>query len=111
MSVMMAGMDHRTVWRFTGAVLGQGLLHARWCAMSGVMVSDSAENCLADSTGAARHHGHLIPVVAQRLSLWLRLFSRPLRFHCCRFDVSVVQDRRFHRCSRGEDSRVPHCSR
>ena len=24
MSVIMAGMDHRTVWRFTGAVLGQG---------------------------------------------------------------------------------------
>ena len=39
------------------------------------------------------HHGHLIPVVAQRPSPWLRLFSRPLRFHCCRFDVSVVQDR------------------
>ena len=38
MSVIMAGMDHRTVWRFTGAVLGEGLLHARWCAMSGVMV-------------------------------------------------------------------------
>ena len=39
MPVIMAGMDHRTVmWRFTGAVLGQGLLHARWCAMSGVMV-------------------------------------------------------------------------
>ena len=39
------------------------------------------------------HHGHLIPVVAQKASPWLRLFSRPLRFHCCCFDVSVVQDR------------------
>ena len=39
MPVIMAGMDHKTVtWRFTGAVLGQGLLHAHWCAMSGVMV-------------------------------------------------------------------------
>ena len=27
--VIMAGLDHRTVWRFTGAVLGQGFLHAR----------------------------------------------------------------------------------
>ena len=36
---MMAGMDHKRVtWRFTGADLGQGLLHARWCAVSGVMV-------------------------------------------------------------------------
>ena len=39
MPVIIAGMDHRTVlWRFTGAVLGQGLLYARWCAVSGVMV-------------------------------------------------------------------------
>ena len=38
MPVIMAGIDHRTVWRFTGAVLGQGFLHARWCAMCGVMV-------------------------------------------------------------------------
>ena len=29
----MAGLDHRTVWRFTGAVLGQGFLHARCSAM------------------------------------------------------------------------------
>ena len=50
-----------------------------------------------DSTSAAHHHGHLIPVVAQRLSPWLRLFSRPLRFNCCRFDVSVVQDRQVPR--------------
>ena len=34
MPVIMAGMDHRTVWRFTGAVLGQGFLHARCCATS-----------------------------------------------------------------------------
>ena len=34
MPVIMAGLDHRTVWRFTGAVLGQGFLHARCCAMS-----------------------------------------------------------------------------
>ena len=32
MPVIMAGLDHRTVWRFTGAVLGQGFLHARCCA-------------------------------------------------------------------------------
>ena len=38
MPVFMAGMDHRTVWRFTGAVLGQGFLHARCCATCGVMV-------------------------------------------------------------------------
>ena len=38
MPVIMAGMDHRTVWRFTGAVLGQGFLHARCCAMCGVLV-------------------------------------------------------------------------
>ena len=43
------------------------------------------------------HHGHLITDVAQRPSPWLRLFSRPLRFHCCRFDVSVVQDRQVRR--------------
>ena len=36
--VIMTGMDHRTVWRFTGAVLGQGFLHARCCATSGVLV-------------------------------------------------------------------------
>ena len=34
MPVIMAGLDHRTVWRFTGAVLGQGFLHARCCATS-----------------------------------------------------------------------------
>ena len=38
MPVIMAGMDHRTVWRITGAVLGQGFLHARCCATSGVLV-------------------------------------------------------------------------
>ena len=38
MPVFMAGMDHRTVWSFTGAVLGQGFLHARCCATCGVMV-------------------------------------------------------------------------
>ena len=32
MPVILAGMDHRTVWRFTGAVLEQGFLHARCCA-------------------------------------------------------------------------------
>ena len=31
MPVIMAGMDHGTVWGFTGAVLGQGLLLARCC--------------------------------------------------------------------------------
>ena len=31
MPVIMAGLDHRTVWRFTGAVLGLGFLHARCC--------------------------------------------------------------------------------
>ena len=31
MPVVMAGLDHRTVWRFTGAVLGQGFLLARCC--------------------------------------------------------------------------------
>ena len=34
MPVIMAGMDHRTVWRFTGAVLERGFLHARCCATS-----------------------------------------------------------------------------
>ena len=34
MPVILAGLDHRTVWRFTGAVLGQGFLHARCCATS-----------------------------------------------------------------------------
>ena len=38
MPVIMAGMDHRTVWRFPGAVLGQGFLHARCCVQSGVLV-------------------------------------------------------------------------
>ena len=38
MLVLMAGMDHRTVWRFTGAVLGQGFFHARYCSTCGVMV-------------------------------------------------------------------------
>ena len=38
MLVLMAGMDHRTVWRFTGAVFGQGFLHARHCSTCGVMV-------------------------------------------------------------------------
>ena len=33
MPVIMAGMDHKSV-RFTGAVLGQGFLHARCCATS-----------------------------------------------------------------------------
>ena len=37
MPVIMAGLDHRTVWRFTGAVLGQGFLHARCCATSVVV--------------------------------------------------------------------------
>ena len=32
MPVIMAGLDHRTVWRCTGAVLGQGFLHACCCA-------------------------------------------------------------------------------
>ena len=59
--------------------------------------SRQCRKLFGDSTGAAHHHGHLIPVVAQRLSLWLRLFSRPLRFHCCRFDVSDVQDRQVPR--------------
>ena len=31
MPVIMAGLDHRTVWRCTGAVLGLGFLHARCC--------------------------------------------------------------------------------
>ena len=56
----MAGMDHRTVWRFTGVVLGQGLLHARWCAMRR-HGPDSAENCLAIPQVQAHHHGHRHP--------------------------------------------------
>ena len=38
MPVFMAGMDHRDSWSLTGAVLGQGFLHARCCATCGVLV-------------------------------------------------------------------------
>ena len=50
----MAGLDHRTVWRFTGSVLGQGFLHARCCATC-VLGPDSVLH--SGVSAVAVHHG------------------------------------------------------
>ena len=65
MSVIMAGMDHMTVWRFTGAVLGQGLLHARWCAMSGVMVQTVQKTVWRFHRCCSSSRSSTLPFVAQ----------------------------------------------
>ena len=53
---------------------------------------DSAENCLAVPQVLLIITVIFITVVAQRLSLWLRLFCRPSRYHCCQdWQVSRVQ--------------------
>ena len=75
MPVIMAGMDHRTVWRFTGAVLGQGLLHARWCAMSGVMVQTVQKSVWRFHRCSSSSRTSTSFSLRRGSSPWSRLFS------------------------------------
>ena len=94
-----AGMDHRTVWRFTGAVLGQGFLHAR-CVLC--VVSWSRQySTLFGGSAVAVHHG-------RRHSLTMRSGSSP--WSSLQLIIEIPQFvfggrcpclLVFHRCSRG----------
>ena len=77
MPVIMAGMDHRTVmWRFTGAVLGQGLLHARWCAMSGVMVQTVQQTVWRFHRCCSSSRSSTLLFVGSGSSPWSRLVQQ-----------------------------------
>ena len=100
MPVIMAGMDHGTVmWRFTGAGLSQGLLHARWCAMSGVMVQTDSTVAVSTSLlcrigkflGCRRGEDSRVPQCScSRVQTW----RTRLRSHSCSSSTLVsVQDR------------------
>ena len=81
MPVFMAGMD-------TGAVLGQGFLHARCCVTCCATVQTVQYTVWRFRSYSSSRSSH-----PRRGAEGFPMFSRPLRFHCCRFDVSVVQDR------------------
>ena len=74
MPVIMAGMDRRTVWRFTGAVLGQGFLHARCCATSGVLVQ-TVQYTVWRFRSCSSSRSSTLPVVTQCQFLLVMTFQ------------------------------------
>ena len=122
MPVIMAGMDHRTVmWRLTGAVLGQGLLHARWCAMSGVMVQTVQKTvwrfhrCCSSSRSSTLHFAAqwqfpMVQTIQQIIEIPLS-FVFGGRCPCLQVHFSSWCRGRFHGPDCPSDLLLPQCTR
>ena len=100
MPVVMAGMDHRTVWRFTSAVLGQGYLRARWCAMSGVVVQ-TVQHTVWRFRSCRSSRSSTLPFDAQWQFPMVQTFQLIIEIPQFVFGGRCPCLQVFHRCSRG----------
>ena len=98
--VIMAGMDPRTVWRFTGAVLGQGFLHAHWCAQSGVMVQ-TVQYTIWRFRSFSSSRSSTPPIDAQWQFPMVLTFQLIIEIPQFVFGGRCPCLQVFHRCSRG----------